>query len=200
MSTAWPRFARSRLIKRRSYARSPTAPTTTSLLWTRTAGQRKAWPCSHANFKPLNLNGDYWHAATLQCQILGFNEVSVYSSPHYYITVTWTEAMFWALYLLFSPLHLFSTGDIRLKKISAEMYGKKVVCTVFWYHISFTTNILKKSPSQVTLNRTVTGSWDVILQAMIQSSLCNKNNFQESLSVWFLCILTNGKRINKDNF
>lgn len=81
MSATWPRFALSRLIKRRSCARSPTAPTTTSLLWTRTAGQKKAWPCSHANFKPLNLNGDYWHAAALQCQILGFNEVSVYSFP-----------------------------------------------------------------------------------------------------------------------
>lgn len=144
MSATWPRFARSRLIKRRSCARSPTAPTTTSLLWTRTAGQRKAWPCSHANFKPLNLNGDYWHAAALQSQILGYNEVSMYI-----IISQWHERKqqtlcFCALYLLCSPLHLFSPEDIRFKKISDEMYGKKVVCTVFWYHISFPANILKK--------------------------------------------------------
>lgn len=48
--TTWPRFAQSHPTRERMCARSSTALNTMTLLWTRTAGQRTAWLCSHANF------------------------------------------------------------------------------------------------------------------------------------------------------
>lgn len=54
--TTWQRFTQSRPTKTHSCTRSPTPPTTTSLSWTRTAGQTAVWPCSRANFEALDRN------------------------------------------------------------------------------------------------------------------------------------------------
>ena len=54
MSTTWRHFAQNRPTKKHMCAHLLIALTMTSLLWTRTAGQRTAWWSSHANFNPLD--------------------------------------------------------------------------------------------------------------------------------------------------
>ncbi len=74
MSTTWRHFTRSHLTKTHMCARSPTALIMMSLPWTRTAGRRGAWLCSHANFNALDREtewapegkGNYWHAISSQ--------------------------------------------------------------------------------------------------------------------------------------